>query len=470
MTLETIHIYHTNDVHSRLEHWPRIAHFIKQQRKRHELKNEEMLLFDVGDHCDRVDSLTEGLSGKGNVKLLNELQYDNVTIGNNEGITFSKQDLNALYDEANFEVLVANLFHKNGHRPHWAFPYDIHRLKNGITVGVIGITVPYYAFYDLLGWKVADPWEILPPLIEQVKKKVDIVILLSHMGYGFDVEAANALDGIDLIIGAHTHHLLQQGKRVRGTLIAQAGKFGHYVGQITVAYDRGLKQIVSAEASCIPVASMKKDEATEQLISELRAEGKKQLNEEVTTLKFPLPVSWYESSPFAKLLVESLKEWCQTDIAMVNAGVLLDGLPSGVVTKSDLHRVCPHPINPCTVTLRGSELKEIIAQALRTEMIGLKFQGLGFRGKMMGAMVYDGIEFEVQRLADGENRARNILINGKPLELKESYEVATIDMFTFGRLYPAVAQAKEKKYFLPEMLRDVLAWKLSQMDNEWHKV
>lgn len=466
MSIETIHIYHTNDVHSHLEHWPKIAYFIKKQRKLHELKNEDMLLFDVGDHCDRVDALTEGLRGKGNVALLNELQYDNVTIGNNEGITFSKNDLEQLYEEAHFEVLVANLFHKNGQRPHWAFPYDIHRLKNGITVGVIGITVPYFLFYDLLGWKVTDPWEVLPPLVAQLKKKVDILILLSHMGYHFDVEAASELDGIDIIIGAHTHHLLQHGTRVKGTLIAQAGKFGNYVGQITISYDREMNQIVAAEASCVPVATMKSDEKTEQLIQKLRFEGEQRLQKEVARLREPLPVSWYQSSPFSNLLVKTIKEWCQTEIAMVNAGVLLDGLPTGVVKKSDLHRVCPHPINPCVVRLSGGEIKEIIAQALKTDMIELKFQGLGFRGKMMGIMVYDGIEFELERLSDGEQRARNIHIKGKPLQLKETYEIATIDMFTFGRLYPAVAQAKEKHYFLPEMLRDLLEWKLSQNPNQ----
>ncbi len=466
MSIETIHIYHTNDVHSHLEHWPKIAYFIKKQRKLHELKNEDMLLFDIGDHCDRVDSLTEGLRGKGNVVLLNELQYDNVTIGNNEGITFSKADLESLYDEANFEVLVANLFHKNGQRPHWAFPYDIHRLRNGITVGVIGITVPYFLFYDLLGWKVADPWEVLPPLIKQLKKKVDILILLSHMGYHFDVEAASELDGIDIIIGAHTHHLLQNGTRVKGTLIAQAGKFGNYVGQITISYDRELNQIVAAEASCVPVATMKSDEKTEQLIHKLRFEGEQRLQQEVTRLREPLPVSWYTSSPFSNLLVKSIKEWCNTEIAMVNAGVLLDGLPTGIVRKSDLHRVCPHPINPCIVRLSGSEIKEIIAEGVKTDMITSTFKGPGFRGKMVRAMVYEGLEFAQGQMSDGEKRARNIYIKGKPLQLKETYEIATIDMFTFGRLYPAVAQAKEKRYFLPEMLRDLLEWKLSQNTNQ----
>ncbi|PWA12009.1 bifunctional metallophosphatase/5'-nucleotidase [Pueribacillus theae] len=463
MALETIHIYHTNDIHSHLDHWSEIAHFIKQQRKLHHMKNEETLLFDIGDHCDRFDSITEGLSGKGNIELLNELKYDNATIGNNEGITFSKEELDSLYEKAEFQVLVANLFHKNGESPSWSKAYDIHHLKNGLKVGVIGITIPYYSFYDMLGWKIADAWEILPPLIKKLRPKVDILILLSHMGYGWDVQAAEAMEGIDVIIGAHTHHLLQQGKIVKGTLIAQAGKFGNYVGQITLTYDRDMKQLVSTEASCVPVDKMKKNETTERLVQRLREEGNHRLKEEVATLSKPLQVSWYGQSPFTKLLAESLKEWCNTEISMVNAGILLEGLPQGIVTKKDLHRVCPHPINPCVVKLKGSEIKEIIAQSLRREVVGLTIQGLGFRGKVMGSMIYDGISFEIQQLSDGENRARDIYIMGKPLDPKETYTIATIDMFTFGRLYPAIAQAKEKRYFLPEMLRDLLAWKLGHL-------
>ncbi|MFP3472847.1 hypothetical protein R0J90_22590, partial [Micrococcus sp. SIMBA_144] len=79
---------------------------------------------------------------------LNDLQYDYATIGNNEGITFSKKELEALYTEANFEVLVANLYHQDGTRPAWAAPYKIHEL-NGVKVGIIGVTIPYEQFYSL---------------------------------------------------------------------------------------------------------------------------------------------------------------------------------------------------------------------------------------------------------------------------------------------------------------------------------
>ncbi len=463
MALKMIYLYHTNDVHSHLEHWPKIAHYIKQQRKRHRMQEEEMLLFDIGDHADRMDSLTEGLAGKGNVHLLNELGYHGVTIGNNEGITFAKEDLDSLYDEANFQVLVANLFHQSGRRPDWAKTYHIHQLNNGLSVGVIGVTIPFYAFYEQLGWRVADPFHLLPELVSSVREQADIVILLSHMGYGNDVQMAEEIEGIDVILGAHTHHLLQQGKYVKGTLIAQAGKFANFVGQIRLTYDTDLKLVVHSEASCVPVERMKEDQETVQLVHALRKEGEERLNERVVVLDKPLPVSWREQSPFAALLAESLKEWCGTEIAMVNAGVLLEGLPAGEVTKGDLHRVCPHPINPCTVKLKGSELKEIISQALTDEMIELEIKGFGFRGKMMGVMVFDGIEIETQRLSDGKKHPKTVTVNGKPLDAKKTYQVATIDMFTFGRIYPSIALAKEKVYYLPEMLRDVLVWKLSPL-------
>ena len=75
---------------------------------------ETVLTVDIGDHVDRFHSISEATNGLGNTKLLNEALYDYVTIGNNEGITLAKEHLNRLYDDAGFEVLVANLFEKKG--------------------------------------------------------------------------------------------------------------------------------------------------------------------------------------------------------------------------------------------------------------------------------------------------------------------------------------------------------------------
>lgn len=115
---ETIHIYHTNDMHSHFERWPKIVRYFQNERRRHKKNHEHMVLLDIGDFIDRFHPLTEASDGKANVILLNDAAYDAVTIGNNEGITLSHKQLDTLYAHAKFPVIVANVFYENGERPH----------------------------------------------------------------------------------------------------------------------------------------------------------------------------------------------------------------------------------------------------------------------------------------------------------------------------------------------------------------
>lgn len=114
---ETIHLYHTNDLHSYFENWPKVAHYLKRMKKEHAEHGEEMLLVDVGDHLDRVHPITEATNGKSNVELMNDLEYDAVTIGNNEGITLPHDALDTLYDRAAFPVILSNLYTESGSVP-----------------------------------------------------------------------------------------------------------------------------------------------------------------------------------------------------------------------------------------------------------------------------------------------------------------------------------------------------------------
>lgn len=417
-----------------------------------------MLQFDIGDHIDRAHPMTEGTAGRGNVRLLNDVGYDAVTIGNNEGITLKKTDLEHLYDEADFPVLVANLFDCEEQRPNNMKPYERFSLENGLTVATIGITIPFSAFYESLAWHIQDPLEMLDSLIQEVKEQVDVVVLLSHMGLFFDQQVAREIKGIDIILGGHTHHLLEQGMNFKGTTISQAGKFGHYVGEMKVSYDTEVKQVVSCESRCVPIEEYREDGKTKALLERLTDEGIAHLSKEVTVLEKPLDVSWFEDSPFAGLLAQGLKEWCEADISMVNAGLLLESLPKGKVTQADLHRICPHPINPCKLKIRGDELREIIRETLTDEMRHLEIKGLGFRGHVMGAMTFDGVELDTK---DGKLRETKVL--GEQLDPRRHYEVATIDMFTLGKIFPGLAK-KPVQYFLPEMLRDILAWKLGSQN------
>ncbi|PMC40589.1 bifunctional metallophosphatase/5'-nucleotidase [Bacillus sp. UMB0899] len=464
--LETVHLYHTNDLHSHFENWPSIVQFLKTKKNDHKEQQEQMILLDIGDHADRFHPITEATKGKANVHLLNHLEYDAVTIGNNEGITFSHDDLDTLYEQAQFPVILSNLYTELGERPKWVVPYHIVTLHNGMKMALLGVTVFYEKFYELLGWKIKDPFQSLTETIQQVRDQVDIIILLSHLGISDDEIIANEFPDIDVIIGGHTHHVLPEGKEINQTLIAGAGKYGQYIGHISLTINTEEKKIQTHKATLYPMEHEKKVcKETFQWLQQMSMSSDQILSEVVGISSDNLSLDWFHDSTFPKLLVQAIKEWCDGEVAMVNSGIILEPLQVGPVTRKDLHRICPHPINPCKVFLKGDVLKEVIVQSRDEKMEQLKLKGLGFRGKVMGRMVFEGIDVRMKVLLDGKEHVTDIFINGEPIQEDRIYGVATIDMFTLGPLFPEISHAEKKIFYMPELLRDLLAWKLGRKSN-----
>lgn len=453
-----VHFYHTNDLHSQFANWPQTVEYLKQKMAARDKGEEDSLFLDIGDHMDRANSITEGTMGHANVLLQNQLGYDYITIGNNEGITFPKQVLSNMYDDSLSPVILANLFNEKGERPDWATPYVIHTLQSGIKIGITGVTAPFTDFYVELGWDIRNSNEILPDILKTLKSQSDIVVLMSHLGLNADEWIAEHIQGFDAIFGAHTHHVLKNGLHIGDTVIGQAGKFGRYIGKTTINYDLKERKVIDRQMEAIPVEG-KKNQETLTKIKDLAEVAKENLSGVVGILDKPLPIDWFQESPFAKLLVQALREWCHADVGMANSGLLLGSLSRGEVTRGQLHEICPHPINPCLVKLSGQEIKETIEKARQPEFESLALKGFGFRGIYLGTMVYDQLTFDISRSNPSE--IYNIRIKGEPLIDDRIYSVGTVDMFTFGRLLPKIKEAKDKHYFLPEMLRDLLAWKLS---------
>jgi len=448
--METIHIYHTNDVHSHLENWPRIKQFLAGKQEMHQQIEEDMFLFDIGDFIDRWHPFTEATKGKGNIDLLNECQYTAVTIGNNEGVNLPYDDLNQLYEHAQFDVLLANLYQPYEGYPHWAKPYKVYRTNKGTRVGVIGLTAPFAHLYGLLGWKITEPVKELKKWIEPLKAESDIIILLSHLGLEEDESIAVECPDIDVILGSHTHHFLEKGKFVGNTLLGAAGKFGHFVGHVTLNLNDS-KTIIDEQAALYNSNDLPKVQNEQEQIDGYFSKGKSLLNQKVTTLTTPLETDLFQETEFSRMLCQALREWCNSDCGMINAGLLLGPL-KGEVTVYDLLTICPHPINPCVVELTGKELEKVVQQTKNEDLVHRHIKGLGFRGTLLGAFVYDRIS------VDGEN----ILVDGKEVDYERSYTLALPDMFTFGHFFKDVLPHKEKNYFLPEFLRDILKWKLQK--------
>lgn len=455
--MENIHIYHTNDLHSHFEHWPRIHHLLSTRKKWHEENGDEVLIFDIGDHMDRWHPFSEATRGKGNTRLLNQAGYTAVTIGNNEGITLSYEDLDTMYNQAQFHVLAANLFQSDGTRPDWVRPYMLYTTKRGTRIGVIGLTAYFSHFYHLLGWNLSDPIEELSIQLKELTTKADIIILLSHLGINEDEQIAELFPQIDVILGAHTHHIFHEGKEINDCILGAAGKHGQYVGHIMLEVNTDEWKIVRKKALLYDTNELVPVPNEEKFINDLYQAGKDMLREKAVDLPGPLQTDNFKEAELPMILCKALREWTQADCAFINSGLILNGLKEGTVTKYDLLNICPHPINPCVVKLSGRELKEVLLDTLDSKWPELQVKGLGFRGTIMGKFIYDKILFS----NDGMNHS--IFINHKEIDLDAVYKLAIPDMFTFGRFFPAIFRAEHKKYYLPEFLRDLLEWKLKRI-------
>lgn len=463
MPSEKVHILHTNDIHSHFGQMPFIAGGIRQLQHECLEKGEQSVVVDLGDHADRMSSITEGTLGSANVEIMNLSGYRYAAIGNNEGLTFPKDRLLSYYDNARFTVLCSNMLDADTQQyPPFMKPYIIDDIGS-LKVCWISITANY-PVYNLLGWEVLDPNRQIGKIVTKIRKQVDLVIILSHTGYKNDILLAKEVSGIDLIIGSHTHDLLESGVEVNNTFIIQAGKFGQYLGQTTIEFDPDTKQMIKITGKCHDVSLFPKASDIESLIMEKQKLADQVLGPSIVSLEHEFPVDWFSESPLGNLLAEGIRDWVGAELAMVNAGQLLFSLPKGPVTRKDLHALCPHPINPCKLDIKGIHIQAILEEALTEKSIHRQVRGLGFRGKVMGWMCVDGLTVTYDKAREEGNRIIQILVNDDLLEPDQIYRVGTIDMFTFGWIFPRFREAEKIQYFLPEFIRDVLSKELKNKE------
>jgi len=460
---ENIYLYYTNDLHSNFEQWPQVANFLKSAQSSSERRGNDYWTIDIGDHMDRVNPITEASMGKANVALMNEAGYDFATIGNNEGITMAHDDLFHLYDHADFQVICSNLHSEDQRDPEWLKRTATVESAGGVKIGFVALTAPFNAYYELLGWHISSQFKTLEKYLTELKNTVDIIVLLSHLGLNEDQAIARRFSEIDVIIGGHTHHLLRTGDYVNQTLITAAGKHCYYVGEVILTWNHDAKELVYKEAYATDVSNGAKDLHTTQRLHQLEKEADEVLEKKVVHLDKPIPVKWFAHTEIMQALTNKLKTWTEADCAMLNAGLLLDRFPAGDVTYKDIHHICPHPINPVVIALKGNELIEAVRASFTKNFMELKLKGFGFRGEVLGRMIFSGLNVKTAFREDGGEYVTEVTMNGIELDPNRNYMVATADTFSFGRILPEVAKSEVKNYFLPEFIRDLLADTLREM-------
>lgn len=449
--MEKIVLLHTNDLHSHLENWPKIRRYLDQRKREVTQSGETAITVDLGDFTDRWHPLSEATNGHANVALMNQVGYDAATIGNNEGVGNSKEDLDHLYDQANFDVLLANLYDKKTLQlPKWAKPYKIIETKKGTKVGLIALTAPFPLTYAPNGWDIRFPMEILAKLARSLRPQVDVLVLMSHLGIEDDHLIANELPMIDVILGSHTHHLFPEGKMVNGVLLAAAGKFGQYIGEVALTLD-DQRQIIDPEARTIETATLTAFPEDEKEIAGYLEEGHRLLkNKVVADLPYTLHLDPYADHSLIKETLAAVKFRGQTEAAVLNTGLFLTPLPQGIVDQDQLHTTLPHPMHLIRVTLKGSDVIRMVLEMEKNRNFLRNFPmiGMGFRGKIFGQIVYDGISY------DSVNH--KVYWLDQEVQPEKEYTLTTVDHFMFVPFFPTIEIAGQYEFLFPEFIRSVL--------------
>ena len=247
--LQTITILHTNDTHSQVEPlepgkrdangggYARRMGVISQERA----QDPYLLLFDAGDFSQGTPYFNF-YHGRIEVDAMNRMGYDAVTLGNHE-FDYGVDTLAAVLKNAQFAVVCANYDVTNSPLENIVKPYTILRREN-LRIGVFGISIDPQG---LIAEKNFQPLQYLNPVesaqqtatLLKEEKRCDLVICLSHQGtHHGDVELAKATRNIDVIIGGHTHKIVEnmyvENLDGDSVLLSQMGKSGARIGKIRV--------------------------------------------------------------------------------------------------------------------------------------------------------------------------------------------------------------------------------------------
>lgn len=252
-------ILHTNDTHSQVEPteksslktadmggYARRMGIINKTRK----EEKNVLLLDAGDFSQGTPYFNF-FNGRIEVDALNRMHYDAVTLGNHEfdnGI----DTLATILKAAKFPVISSNYDVKNTALKDLIQPYLILK-RFGLRIGIMALNVQPKSLIienNYRGLLYTEPIAVANQLalFLKTKKKCDVVICLSHLGSDAtakdvnDFQVARETRNIDVIIGGHSHTLLENAseKNLDGqkVVIAQMGKSGLYIGRIELEVEK----------------------------------------------------------------------------------------------------------------------------------------------------------------------------------------------------------------------------------------
>lgn len=204
---------------------------------------DEMLTFDCGDFSQ--GSVYYNLfKGEVEVKLMNLMHYDAATIGNHE-FDFGLENMARIFRMAEFPIVCCNYDFTGTPCEGLVKPYIVLE-RNGLKIGVFGVCPQPKGLIvgkNFEGMRYTTPAVAAQPIIDILRhrEKCDVVVCLSHLGWGSEPEQDQDFiaktHGIDALLGGHTHTYFTQAEYVNDkkghqVVVDHTGKNACFIGTI----------------------------------------------------------------------------------------------------------------------------------------------------------------------------------------------------------------------------------------------
>jgi len=305
-------------------------------------------------------------------------------------------------------------------------PYTI-REAGGVKVGVIGQGFPYVP--------ISHPQRFVPNLtfgIQEAQaqrlvhelrqdKKVDCVVMLSHNGVSADLKIAARVQGIDVILGGHTHDGLPRPILVGKTLVVNSGAHGKFLSRLDLDVRSGA--VTGYRYKLIPVLSthVPEDPDMARLIREIRAPWEARLGEPLAVSETLLYRRGNFNGSFDEVVLDALLKRADAQVAFSPGfrwGVTI--VPGQTITLEDVyaHTGLTYP-NTTLRDLTGAEIRQVMEDVADNLFNPDPYLRQG--GDMLRV---GGLTYTIEPNKRMGRRISDIRAGGKPLSAVRRYRTA----------------------------------------------
>lgn len=349
-----------------------ISGYLKKVRQ----EEQNVLYLISGDMCQgsMIDTEYKGIS---TIEVMNYLAPDVVTLGNHE-LDYGLPHLLFLEKMANFPIVNANLYIKK-YQKRLMNPYLILNV-DGFDVMFIGIiteeVLKSLKLSSDIGTFVGleDAATEVGKICNSYKNEdIDLTILLTHIGFEEDKKLAEMLDpewGVDMIIGGHSHTVLDQPALVNNILIAQAGTGTDQIGRFDIVVDDDTNSIIQWKWNLVPIqnSSTEPDQELQQLINTFKDDVNRKYNRLIcrTARKLVHPKR-EEETDLGNLIADIFSSLDKLDVVFVGSGAIRGTELGPAVTLRDLKQVFPYDGPLFKLKVTGKQLIHIFKHFMRKE-------------------------------------------------------------------------------------------------------